>query len=254
MPAQLVDALLREGLLPWASAPDDVFIVLSHDCDVTNASLGIEPFVELLRLKTVARRDGNLDWGKNPRRYQFTDSRRSPPVVLEASVHDRASVPRDRLIGHKPDAASTVDDETRLRLARWIAARYVRAAFADSLNRRIEPAVDQLRAVFKSEGQRLTGIYLVVVDDELPDEEDYRVVLVATMLDEHYNDLEKRTSAQTLLDRVEAIFGTCSGVDVITELRSEAELSLHDMRTLKRWDFDDLSLRRGQVQDLPPNP
>jgi len=65
---------------------------------------------------------------------------------------------------------------------------------------------------------------------------------------------KKRTSAQTLLDRVEAIFGTCSGVDVITELRSEAELSLHDMRTLKRWDFDDLSLRRGQVQDLPPNP
>ena len=53
---------------------------------------------------------------------------------------------------------------------------------------------------------------------------------------------KKRTSAQTLLDRVEAIFGTCSGVgDCITELRSEAELSLHDMRTLKRWDFDDLS-------------
>lgn len=25
LPAQLVDALLREGLLPWASAPDDVF-------------------------------------------------------------------------------------------------------------------------------------------------------------------------------------------------------------------------------------
>lgn len=254
LPVELADALACDDLLPWALSPNDVVIVLSQDCDVTNPSLSVEPSVELLRLKTVSTRDGNLDWGKNPRRYQFTDSTKSPVVVLEASVHDRAFVPRDRLIGYKPNAAKTLDNETRSRLCRWIAARYVRAAFPDSFNRRTEPVLDQLRALFKSKGQCLSGLYLLLIDDELPDEEDYGAILVATMIEEHYSDPGKKQSAEELLIRVEAIFGECSGLDLTTELRSEAELSVHDLRKLKRWDFDDLSLRRGWVQELPPNP
>jgi hypothetical protein len=254
LPADLAETLSREGLLRWAHSVDDVLIVISHDCDVTNASLRIEPDVELLRLMRVSTRDGNFDWGKHPRRYQFTDDRGSPPATFEASVHDRVIVSRDRLIGFKPDIATTVDSEARSRLARWIAARYVRAAFPDSFNRRIQPAVGPLRAAFKSKGWILSGIYLLVNDDELPADDDYRVVLVATMLDEHYADREKRIVAQSLVDRIEAIFQECTGVDFLTELRSESEVSLHDMRKLKRWDFDDLSLRQGQVEDLPPNP
>jgi hypothetical protein len=255
LPVALVDDLTRDGLLPWARSPDDIVIVLSHDCDVTNASLAAEPTVEFLRLRVVSIRNGNLDWGKNPRRYQFTDSRRSPPVLCETSVHDRAVVSRERLIGHTPDSDRTVDTETLRRLCRWVAARYVRAAFPDSFNDRVAPAVDELRPLLKSAGHLLTGIYLLVVDDELPEGEDYQLVLIATMLDEHYCDSSRRTSTQELLDRMEAIMGRCSGVDLsFTELRSEAGLSLHELRTLKRWDFDDLSLRRGAVQDLPRTP
>lgn len=254
LPDELAKILLRDNRLPWDSSPDDILIVISHDCDITNASFVSEPYVELLRLKQVPRRDGNLDWGKNPRRYQFVDHG-GPPVVFETSVHDRARVPRNLLIGYQPNAAMKVDDETRSRLCRWIAARYVRAAFPDAFNDRIAPAVTQLRTAFKSDGENLTGIYLILVDEELPQTEDYQVVLFATMLDEHYRDHARRTAAQGLLDRIEAIFAGCSGVSFgTTELRSESEISLHDMRKLKRWDFDDLSLRQGQVEDLPPNP
>ncbi len=253
LPAALVDVLSRDGLLPWARSPDDVVIVLSHDCDVTNASLAAEPTVEFLRLTVVSTRNGNLHWGKNPRRYQFTDPHRSPPILYETSVHDRAVVPRERLIGHAPDSDGALAPESLRRLCRWVAARYVRAAFPDSFNDRVAPAVDELRPFLKSAGDLLTGIYLLVVDDELPEGEDYRVVLIATMLDEHFSDSPRRTSAQELLGRVEAIMGTCSGVDLgFTELRSEAGLSLHELRTLKRWDFDDLSLRQGPIDDLPP--
>lgn len=47
LPVAFVDDLSRDGLLPWARSPDDVVIVLSHDCDVTNASLAVEPSLEL---------------------------------------------------------------------------------------------------------------------------------------------------------------------------------------------------------------
>ncbi|MBM4090961.1 MAG: hypothetical protein FJ276_16290, partial [Planctomycetes bacterium] len=239
LPSDLVDSLSREGLLQSAHSRDDLLIVLSHHCDVTSSSLAAEPFVELLSLKLVSKRDGNLDWGKNPRRYQFVDSRTSPLLIYEVSVHDRVLVPRDRLLGYKPDSARAIDDETRSRLCRWVAARYTRSAFPDSFNERVGPAVEQIRPLFKRAGHLLTGVYLLVVDDELPEGESYRILLIATMLDEDYRDASARASAQELLDRVEAIMHDCDGVDIgLTELRSEAELSLHEIRTLKRWDFD----------------
>lgn len=253
LPAALANELNDQKLLPWTVSPNEFLIVLSHDCDVTNASLTVEPTVELLRLRAVSARDGNLDWGKNPRRYQFVDSRTSPPMVYEASVHDRVLVPRHCLIGHKPDRARVVDPEILKRLCRWIAGRYTRAAFPNAFNDRVQPAVDELRSLFKSKGHLLTGVYLLVIDAELPEGDDYHVVLIATMLDEQHNDLPARVSGQELLNRIEAIMAGCSGVELeASELRSEADVSLDDLRRLKRWDFDDLSLREGSVDDLSP--
>lgn len=253
--AALAENLSRDRLLRWDSSPSDVLVVLSHDCDITNASLSAEPFVEILRLRPVSKRNGNLVWGKNPRRYQFTDPRASPPVIYEASVHDRAVIPRDRLLGHDPDITKALENETRSRLCRWVAARYTRAAFADAFNHRIESAVEELRPLFKANGHLLSGIYLLVVDDELAEREDYRLAIIATMLEEQYADPDCRASGQELLDRIEAIIGACPGVDLgRTELRSETQLSVDDLRKLKRWDFDDLSLRGGAAGQLPPGP
>lgn len=254
LPSELVDSLTTERQFPWDVSSSDILIVLSHDCDITNASLLAEPNVEILRLRSVQERNGNLDWGKNPRRYQFIDSRTVPPSIFEVSVHDRAVVPRDRLIGHFPDTAKSIDDSTRSRLCLWVAARYTRAAFPDAFNDRIMPAVDELRPQFKSKGHFITGIYLHVIDDELPQEEDYALQLIATMIHEHYVDPTMRASAQDLVNRIEAAIASCSGLSLaVTELRSEAELSIAELRKLKRWDFDDLSLRRSGTQDLPPS-
>jgi len=96
--------------------------------------------------------------------------------------------------------------------------------------------------------------FTIIENIELSASEAYKVVLAATMQDNHYHDSKKKTAVQSLLTRVEGIFQACvQGVDFVIALRSESDVSLHELRILKRWDFDDLSLRQGLVQDLPPN-
>ena len=104
LPAALVDHLSRDGLLPWPRSQDDVLIVLSHDCDVTNASLSAEPNCRTPSFEGRFIQGRQPGLGKEPTSISIHDSRTSPPVRYEVSVHDRAVVPRDRLIGYRPDS------------------------------------------------------------------------------------------------------------------------------------------------------
>ena len=63
------------------------------------------------------------------------------------------------------------------------------------------------------------------------------------MLSDDYLDPAKRTRAQEALDGAMALLGRCAGIDVDEwALLSEADLSLDDVRLLKRWDsFDEVS-------------
>jgi hypothetical protein len=105
----------------------------------------------------------------------------------------------------------------------------------------------------KSQGHLLESIYVLVSDDELAAGNDYNVIVWVTMRDELYDSPQNRTEAQKLVDELETQLADCSGITVsAVELRSEADVSLSDIRKLKRWDFDDLSLRVGPDASLPP--
>ena len=68
--------------------------------------------------------------------------------------------------------------------------------------------------------------------------------MIATIQKQDYEDLEGQTTAAGFLGDVESRFSESDGINVASaELRSEAELSLEEFLMLKRWDFDDLTLR-----------
>jgi len=113
--------------------------------------------------------------------------------------------------------------------------------------------VDRLRDQFKKKGDVLTAIYILVVDEELHDETPYEIVIWASMRAEDYENPNAQAEAQSLLDKVEAVLQELDGVDVKeSELKSEAQISLDDLRGLKRWDFDDLTIRGQPTSKLPP--
>ena len=244
--AVLVEKLVSEGHLSHRTN-EDVWVVVSHDCDVTNASFTAEPTVEVICGEIIepVRKQGDRYWGKNPRLLQIDESvgDDEPNVHLEFNVQYRAVLDRKCLIGESP-STKTLARETIQRLVAWIAKRYTRRGFADEFNERTRPAVTKLRKCFKKQGHLLSGIYLLVVDDELNADEDYQVVLWAAMRMEDYESTEKQHEAVTLLGAIEAEMNGSDGVVVLqSELRSEAEISLADIRLMKRWDFDDLTLR-----------
>ncbi len=170
LPAALVDALRENNLLPWELSGNELLLVISHDCDVTNADFRTEPAVELIRavLLPESRKHGHYFWAKNPRTYQLEDPSTGATVIWQFSILDRLSVPRQFLLDATPDQQHSLSPDNLKRLSLWLARRYSRVAFPDAFNDRTDAAARKLRTRLKSKSDLLTAIYLFVVDAELP--------------------------------------------------------------------------------------
>ena len=248
----LVDTLVDKKVL--VSPCNGVWIVISHDCDVTNESLTLEPNVELLFARSLEPNeiDGNRMWGKNSRVIQFkSDSLLSIAVAFECDCQERVLIKREWLLGRKPPTYD-LESEIKLLIANWLAKRYRRASFADSFNERTRGATNKIRRKAKKVAELITGIYLLVVDDELPPETDYDIIVIATMRNQDYENIDNQEAAVAFLGEIESRFSESDGINVVhAELRSEAELSLAEFLKLRRWDFDDLTVRHEGPEKLP---
>ena len=254
LPGELVVDLRAGGLLRIEPEAGELWVVLSHSCDVVNRSFVSEPSVELIRIaKLVSGTDGSLAWFRNPRICHFREPLGKAGTEWCVSIHSRVIIPRAKLLGHRPDMAKSLQPDSVRRLASWAARRYTRAAFPDEFNSRCLPAQKSLRQKLKTKGHLLTGIFLVVDDEELAADIAYNVIIVASMHEDMYHIATTRNEAQALLDAVETALDACDGIEVQeSSLRSEEGISLGDLRLLKRWDLDYLSLRAESVEDLPP--
>jgi hypothetical protein len=100
------------------------------------------------------------------------------------SVHDRVWIDRRYLEDFAPDDTRQFSRENVRRICLWISRRYVRAAFPDEFNNRIKEAMDALtkrNTVLDKQSVLPTGVYIRVSEEELAEDEEYRVVLWATM-------------------------------------------------------------------------
>lgn len=240
----LVQELTEAGKLPKGSG-EGWWIVITHDCDVTNGSFENEPNVELIFARTLSADevDGNRNWAKNTRLLQFESITPTGPVIFGCDANERKVVHRESLSQHTP-ATQTIDASLVGLIANWIAKRYRRAAFADNFNIRTARAASKIRDKAKKKGKWISGIYLLVSDDELPAGKIYDVILIATMRASDYSDEDARKTAMQLMGAIESAFAGCKGVNLkACELRSESDLSVDDLLRLKRWDYDDLTMR-----------
>ena len=108
---------------------------------------------------------------------QFSDpaGRKKAPRFV-CSVHDRVRVDRKYLTDYNPDDARAFEAENIKRICRWIARRYVRAAFPNAFNDRVKSALDALtdrKTELNKQSDLFTGIYLRVGEAELRPDEDY---------------------------------------------------------------------------------
>ena len=225
----------------------DLLIVLTQDCDLVHADLTSEPYAELLIARVTKPEDRKefLFWGRNPRLIQFELESNGRTTCYQASIHDRRLVDRSLLVGQVPSKEIQLPSKILRSIREWITRRYHRQGFPDEFNLRLEKAKEKIQKALRGEcADSITGVYLTVIDDELPKDESYKIDITMTMDQDEYANGKLRAKVQLVLDRISAAMGACLGIDVgEPALLSEANVSIADLRILKRWDYDWISVK-----------
>lgn len=242
LPADFSQELVDEGELT-ADSSADLLIVITHDCDLVNLAYNAEPFVEILHA-APASKNGNLFHGKNPRKIQFETGTGNETDVFEVSIHRRYLVERRKFENFDPDPIRSLDQKNIYALTRWVAKRYTRSAFPDTFNERVNTVGKEFEKILKKRGEYITGLFIALDPwSELSDDEEYTVILVATVENDSRTD-EQLTELYQAIDEIGSLLDTCSGLHVVEgELVFESDFSLANLRTYSRFEYDYLSLR-----------
>ena len=62
-------------------------VVVSHDCDLANENLDVEPDVEVIVGRTIEKADGNFTWAKAPRTLHYGAMRNGVQTIIELVDH-----------------------------------------------------------------------------------------------------------------------------------------------------------------------
>lgn len=211
-----------------------------------------EPTIEMHVGRPVDKANGNLLHAKNPRRLQFA----SGGQTYEITMHERCHAPRNCLLNRVPQEPK-LDDGVIGTIVRWTANRYLRSAFPDEFNKRINAAkkpLKRLESALKRDGDLITGIFLMVdPPDEIGPEEQYRVIMRLTAKEEVFDGSAVETTALKLTETVRSEFNSIDGIELVDyQLVSEADFSLADVRTMQRWDYDYLTYRGAALDQIAP--
>lgn len=252
LPASLLNKLQRHGKLPKEfDTSSDVLVVVSQDCDVCNSRFDSEPWAELIVAKAVPEIRKQYRYGKHPRFIEFEAKQEDETLYFASSAHNRLRIDRRELALHSPRADLHLSPRTVRDMKHWIARRYIRDAFPDEFERRISKQKRRFEdKIFKKAGKGglFTAIFVLTSEDELSEAENYEVILWLTMTTDDYESQENREAVEKLAGQIANTMQECEGIEVTDyEVKSEADMSLDDRRSFKRWDYDALSF----AEDLP---
>jgi hypothetical protein len=254
LPDALVEHLATEYTGVW---PDRrVVLVLTQDCDLVHPSYEVEPSVELIAGGLVDAADNGLRHGRNPRRLHVDVEHEKGTSVLAISIHNRLVVRRAELEDYAPHESTHLGPEQRRLVCEWVAKRYVRAAFPDAFNSRVQAAHKKIEKALKRGGEHVTGLFLMIDPDEEREEgQDYRLVLRVTARTELLADEKTEVALVNLAQGIANALAACNGVVVENhELVSETQFTLEDLRFFKRWDWDYRSHSGEPGGDVAPTP
>jgi len=216
----------------------ELYVVASHPCDVVNRDLDREPMVDILPMVAVSEQNGNLTFGKNPRQlHQAWDGR-----TYEMDLVGRITIQRIYLASTRP--VGQLDASAQRLFAAWLGSRYSRPAFADSFNERVREAAKPIARVLKKDGHAMSGIYLATTIEELPSDQDYKLIVLICMREKDSEVPALWADVNEAADQIADLLDDCDGIKVMEcGVKSEADTNLEELRTYARWDYDSLTFK-----------
>jgi hypothetical protein len=249
-------------LVVAANPSDTCVVVISHDCDLANDDLNVEPNVEVIIGQTVASLDGNFSWGKAPRKLHCSMTRSGQPVAIELVSTSKRLVSKESLALYAPDPTYVLGGKGLAVLRSWLGARYNRAAFPDSFATRIkELKVDQrLAKCLERHGELISFVYFDLDQGNLiervkGDPYSLTIVLVyqpgddaeraSEAADELADLVEKEVLARIERHAKEIFLKACLAI-------SEDDLPVSRARVMTQWRLEYMTLRADEEQPGPP--
>lgn len=225
-------------------------LAISHDCDICNDKLEVEPFVEFVLGKFVDTCQGNNEFGKNPRVLHLPTLFEGKAETIELSAPNKVLIAKIDLNPYEPDERYSLEQKHRRILQDWLAARYKRQALPDSLNARLKHIVDFLDRQGKKFTSGVLGYWIDYDprDIELSPEESYEFWLYVV----YSNDIpEHGVNATKIAEELKSNFGRLisktaeKGSVDLRECKaySEEEFTLSDLMSNIQYRFDYLSHR-----------
>lgn len=255
-----VDALgLRDP-----SISDQVVVVATHDCDLTQSPIN-EPFVEVIVGRLIEKLDGNFTHAKNARKLHVKFGDELGFAVELIATKKVPTVDKWKLNRYKPrnDAVLTSDNKNIFQL--WLASRYRRSAFPDEFETRLKESRlhDAIARILRPLNNEITGIFFDVDNgaeiDRVGDDDTY--TLNITLLHSAVPDLiaaEKAAGiAQKAIEKVfkEKLFDPTNQWKCVElqscDVYSESVLTYEIFKGLKRWRLDHFSLVSDPQQEVP---
>lgn len=234
---------------------DGYLIVASQSCDIANNNIEIDPNVELMIGRPISKKDGNLTFNKNPRQLhtelkKFTgDTGLFSYIHIEIRIAERIQIPKNYLSKFLPDDSIQIEADQLESCVNWLSARYSRPALPTTFNNRIAKAdpKGKLRQKAKNLNEMLSGVYVEIIPfEELQKDHNYSVNLLGLVTDINESHIQQ---AEISLEGIADILKAAK-MEVKTAVRSEANISLSQIRRFKRFYFDDLSFKEDT--SLPP--
>ncbi len=261
LPAAAVSELGLGGMV------DTCVVVISHDCDIANDDLTVEPNVEVIVGRIGVSRDGNLEWAKAPRTLHMALSCCDGTPVIELSATRKELVPKSTLARFEPDHSLCMPPKQLATLRQWLAVRYNRSAFPDAFDRliRAKKLDEKLRTVLGKHGHIITAVYFDVDKGRLRAAEDSSLFTLSVVLAYESGDepLESADIADQAAERLGNEFAkrfydekssTWSGVHLLSCIAmSEADLPVSRAKLLQQWRFEHVSLRNDEDTAFPFN-
>lgn len=157
-------AALALGLSHTESPDLTCVIVISHDCDLANEVLQVEPDIEVIVGRRIQKGDGNYFWAKAPRTLHIDAQHRGSGAVIELVATSKQTIPKQVLAAFTPDTSYELPGKSLSALRSWLGVRYNRAAFPDPFVTRLSQfKVDKrLAKIIEPVGNLLSAVYFDV--------------------------------------------------------------------------------------------
>lgn len=260
------EAIQALGLVHPEIPDSTCVVVISHDCDLANDDMQIEPNVEIIIGRHLPEGNGNYFWAKAPRTLHVDVLGDDITAVVELVATAKRFISKQALAAFSPDAAYSFPGKSLSALRSWLGIRYNRAAFPDPFVDHLSHSkVDKrLAKIIEPVGNLLSAVYFDVdggkeIDHSDGSPYDLKIVLAYPPGDDPEQTADEVEKLETAIENLFAKkhFDQASekwnGIALKACMSiSEDDLRVSRARLLTQWRLEYMTLKADEEQPGAP--